>query len=291
MVSIAQAGGRITNGEIKAAANLPKSALSNSFSNSAKAFENFPTLLYDGPFSDQVLNKKSELVSGSKVCSKEECRRIAANCLGVNKDRVTFDSDSKSKLPCYTFRCARYTVSVTKQGGYIKSILYSGVIKESDISEKNAINIASAFLNDIGYKDMRESYYSIQNNVCTVNFAYCKDDVYCYADLIKVGISMSDGRIVSLDAQTYLTNHITRNNLQTKLTEKEAAGLVSPYLTVNSIKKCYIPKENGKEVPCYEFDCTSSQTGEDSLIYINCENGKEEDILLLLKTDGGTMVK
>ena len=291
MVSIAQAGGRITNGDIKATVSLPKSALSNSFSNSAKAFESFPTLLYDGPFSEQVLNKKSKLVSDSTVLTKEECRQVAANCLGVNKNRVTFDSYEKSKLPCCTFRCARYTVSVTKQGGYIKSILYSGAVRERDISEKNAVNIASAFLNKIGYKNMKESYYSVQNNVCTVNFAYCKDDVFCYADLIKVGVSMSDGRIVSLDAQTYLTNHIERNSLKAKLSEKEAAALVSPYLTVNGIKKCYIPKENGKEAPCYEFDCTSSQTGEDTLIYINCENGKEEDILLLLKTDGGTMVK
>jgi len=291
MVRIAQAGGKITNGEVKNTAALPKNALSNSFSDSAKAFESFPTLLYDGPFSDQVLNKKSALVSSSKVLSKEDCRGIVADCLGVTKQRVIFDSYDKSSLPCYTFKSSRYTVSVTRQGGYIKSILYSGVVNARNISAENAVNIASSFLNDIGYKDMAQSYYSIQNNVCTVNFAYCKGGVYCYGDLIKCGVSMNDGRIVSLDAATYLTNHIKRAAFSPKLSEKQSASLVSPYLTVNSSKKCVIPKESGIEVQCWEFDCTSSQTGEDALVYINCDTGREEDIMLLLQTDGGTLVK
>ena len=291
MVKVAQAGGKITNGEVKSTVTLPKNALSNSFSQSAKTFESFPTLLYDGPFSDLVLNKKSKLLSGAKVYSKQECKRIAADCLDVSDDRVSFDSDDKSKLPCYTFKCARHTVSVTKQGGYIKNILYSGIIKSSDISEENAINIAGAFLNNIGYKNMAESYYSTQNNICLINFAYCEKDVYCYGDLIKVGVSLSDGRIVSLDAETYLKNHIKRDKLSAKLSEKEAAAYVSPFLTINSAKKCYIPKESGKEVLCYEFNCTSSQTGEDTLVYINCNTAREEDILLLLQTDGGTLVK
>ena len=291
MLSISQSGARITQGEIRSTAAIPKNALSNSFSTSAKTFESFPTLLYDGPFSDQVLNKKSKLVSKARVYSKNDCKKIAADCLGVNIQRVNFDSVDKSKLPCYTFKSGRYTVSVTKQGGYIKSVLYSGIVKDNNISEGNAVNIAKEFLSDIGYKDMEESYYAVQNNICTVNFAYCKNSDYCYGDLIKVGVSMDDGKIISLDAQTYLTNHINRKAIAPKLSEKEAAALVSPYLTVNSIKKCYIPKENGKEAACYEFSCTSTQTGEDALIYINCNSGREEDILLLLKTDNGTMVK
>ncbi|MBR1762025.1 MAG: germination protein YpeB [Eubacterium sp.] len=291
MVRIAQAGGRITDGDIKNTVSLPKTALSNSFSQSAKTFESFPTLLYDGPFSDQVLNKKSKFVKDDKVFSRDECKEIVADCLETDPALISFQCDDKSKLPCYTFNSSRYNISVTKQGGYIKSILYSGLVKSSDISEENAINIASSFLDSIGYKNMEESYYSTGNNICTINFVYCKNDVWYYPDLIKCGVSMSDGRIVSLDAQTYLTNHIKRNGFKAKISKNEAASRVSPYLTVNSSKKCVIPKESGKEARCWEFSCTSSQTGEDALVYINASTGKEEDIMLLLHTDGGTLVK
>ncbi|MBE6741240.1 MAG: hypothetical protein E7570_02960 [Ruminococcaceae bacterium] len=291
MVRIAQAGGKIINGDIKSTVQLPKSALSNSFSSSAKSFESFPTLLYDGPFSDQVLNKKSSLLASSKELTEDECKSIAADCLGISDKRVSFDSVDKSKLPCNTFRSSRYTVSVTRQGGYIKSILYSGSINSSNISEENAVNIASEFLKNIGYKNMQENYYSTQNNICTINFVYTKNAITYYPDLIKCGVSLSDGKIVSLDASTYLTNHIERKKFSPKISENQASSLLSPYLTVNSSKICVIPKENGKEIRCREFNCTSSQTGEDALIYINCNTGKEEDILLLLYTDNGTMVK
>ena len=66
---------------------------------------------------------------------------------------------------------------------------------------------------------------------------------------------------------------------------------MSKYLTVNSIKKCVIPKSNGAEVQCYEFACTSKETGEDALIYINAQNANEEEIKLMLYTDNGTLVK
>ncbi|MBR4242000.1 MAG: germination protein YpeB [Eubacterium sp.] len=291
MVRISQAGASILQGEVKSGENLPVSALSNSFSNSAKTFEDFPTLLYDGPFSEQVLNKKSKFISDSKVISREQAKQIAADALGANPSSVSFEGDDKSNIPCYTFNCARYNISVTKQGGYIKSIIYSGLIKSSGISEDNAVNIAGEFLKSIGYKNMAESYFSTENNICTISFIYSKNGVYYYPDMIKCSVSMNDGKIVALDAQTYLTNHIQREKFSAILSEKEAAAKVSPYLDINSVKKCVIPKENGKEKECFEFSCTSTQTGEDALIYINSQTGREEDIMILLHTDGGTLVK
>ena len=291
MVRVVETGARIVDGEVSGSNNIKVTGLSNSFSNSAETFKDFPTLLYDGPFSDQILNKKSELIQNAQVMSKSECKKIAADALGVSERRMNFETDEQSKMPCYTFNSGRYTVSVTKQGGYIKSILYSGIINESAISEQNAINIATDFLNKIGYENMKESYYTISDNVCTINFAYTEDNICYYSDLIKCSVSMSDGKITSLDAQTYLTNHTDREKTKTKKTASDYKSLISPYLTVNSTRKCVIPKENGSEVECFEYTCTSTDTGEDTLVYINTKTGEEEDIMLLLKTDNGTLVK
>lgn len=291
MVRIVENGARITEGEVSNDSEIKVTSLSNSFSESAKTFESFPTLLYDGPFSDQVLNKSSQLVKNSDVKTKDECKKIVADCLDVSINKVNFEADEQSILPCYTFTSGRYTVSVTKQGGYIKSILYSGVINDKGITEENAINIAENFLEKIGFVNMAECYYNTSNNICTVNFAYCKDNVYCYSDLIKCGVSLSDGSIVSLDTKTYLTNHIDRAEFSPELKASDCRKLLSEYLTVNGIKQCVIPKENGSEVQCYEFSCTSKDTGEDTLVYINCDTGEEEDIMLLLYTDNGTLVK
>jgi hypothetical protein len=45
---------------------------------------------------------------------------------------------------------------------------------------------------------MKESYYINQGGVLTINFAYMDGDFVCYPDLIKVGVAMDDGEIVSL---------------------------------------------------------------------------------------------
>lgn len=291
MLNIAENGMKITDGAVKNTAKISATPLSNSFSESAKTFEKFPTLLYDGPFSDQVLNKESEMLKSADARSREDCKKIAARALETNENRVSYESDSKGRLPAYTFKRGRYTISVTKQGGYIKSILYSAKVNENNISEKNACELADKFLKRIGYYDMKQSYYSVNENVCTVNFAYAKGDYYCYADLIKVSVSMENGEIIALDAATYLTNHTERKAFSPKVSSEKAQKKLSPYLTVKGVKKCVIPKENGTEEQCWEFFCTSRDTGEDALIYINAQTGIEEDILLLLYSDSGTLVK
>lgn len=63
----------------------------------------------------------------------------------------------------------------------------------------------------LGYQDMRSTYYAADSNICTVNFAYCRDGILYYTDLIKVGVSLRDGSVVSLEARGYITNHHRRN--------------------------------------------------------------------------------
>lgn len=291
MVATMNAGAKITENQVKSGGEINVFALSNSFSREAKTFDDFPTLLYDGPFSDQVLNRNSKLVSESEVYTKEECREIAAKAIDANINAVSYETDDKSKIPCFTFKCGRYTIMVTKQGGYIKEIVYSGLINSSNISQDNACNLASSALKELGYGDMEVCYYETNNNICTVNCAYRKDGVRYYGDLIKVGISMADGEVVSLDAATYLTNHYGREKQEVTLSESDAKAKVSKYLTVESARLCTIPKESGNEVQCYEFTCKSKDTGENALVYINTQSGFEEDIMIMLQSDNGTMVK
>lgn len=291
MVATVNAGAKITDNQVGKAGEINVSALSNSFSTGAKTFDDFPTLIYDGPFSDQVLGRNSKLVSQSEVYTKEECREIAAKALGANINAVSYETDDKSKIPCFTFKCGRYTVLVTKQGGYIKEIVYSGLINSSNISQENACNLASSALKELGYGDMEVCYYSTQNNICTINCAYEKDGVRYYGDLIKVGISMADGEVINLDAATYLTNHYAREKQEIPLGEDEAKSKVSKYLTIESSRICTIPKESGNEAQCYEFTCKSKDTGENALIYINTQTGFEEDIMIMLNSDNGTLVK
>ncbi len=61
-------------------------------------------------------------------------------------------------------------------------------------------------------------------------------------------------------------------------------------LEVEKTSITLIPTDGGGEVRCYEFLCRSESGGE-ILVYINTSTLEEEQIYILLKTDGGTLVK
>lgn len=290
IVSRCNAGGSITDNEVALeSSDLKVSSFSADFSSAEETFEGYPTLLYDGPFADAVLNKESAMIKSAEKKDQDECRKIAAAALGVDEGGVVYKTEESGTLPAYVFSYKLYTIAVTKNGGYIAYILNEGTPSEQAITEDNAINVAKDYLNKIGYSDMKESYYTVYNNVCTINFAYCKDNITYYSDLIKVGVSLSDGNIFSLEADGYLVNH----------TEREVPGFsaeqngveLNSNVEILSASRCLIPKSSGVEVFCNEYHCKNKSTGQEVLIYTDSETGEEEDILLLMYSDNGTLTK
>lgn len=290
IVSRCNAGGNITDNEVALESNdLKVSSFSADFSSAEETFEGYPTLLYDGPFADAVLNKESAMIKSAEKKDQDECRKIAAAALGVDEGGVVYKTEESGTLPAYVFSYKLYTIAVTKNGGYIAYILNEGTPSEQAITEDNAINVAKDYLNKIGYSDMKESYYTVYNNVCTINFAYCKDNITYYSDLIKVGVSLSDGNIFSLEADGYLVNH-TEREVPGFAAEQNGVELNSN-VEILSASRCLIPKSSGVEVFCNEYHCKNKSTGQEVLIYTDSETGEEEDILLLMYSDNGTLTK
>lgn len=292
MVAKCYAGGKITEGEIKS--KHDGSTISNmslNFDEAEKTFTDYPVLLYDGPFADAVLNRKPEMTKSGKKMSKEECHAIAAKALNVKPAELKFQSEEEGLIPCYDFAYNNSIIAVTKSGGYVAYIICSDQVKTKTITEENAKNIAKSYLKSLGYDGMESTYFTTANNVCVINFAYSENNVIRYTDLIKIGISLSDGKVYSLEAKGYLTNHRNREAYTAKISESEAVQRLSSNVEVISSKTCLIPKENGKEAFCYEFHCKSKGSKQEVLIYINAETGEEENILLLLYSDNGTLTK
>ena len=137
---------------------------------------------------------------------------------------------------------------------------------------------------------MTETYYSTYDGICTVNYAYEKDGVIYYADLIKVSVSLETGKAVAVDSSGYLMNHTERTCPDKALSPDECRTSVSPSLKVISVRQAVIPLETGKEAFCYEFHCKDEE-GQEALIYVDMLTGQEKDIMLLLYSDDGVLTK
>lgn len=261
-----------------------------SVSDTEEAMVDFPTLIYDGPFSDNILSKNSEFLDSLDEVSREKARLTAAQLLGADEKSVADDGESSGKIPAYNFICGDFRVSVTKNGGYLLSILSGRVGSEEKVSFADALSTATAFLSKCGYNNMKSTYYATENGVCIINFAYQDGNWLCYPDLIKVGVDLTDGKLVSFDASDYIMNHKKRSAPENAVDVQTALSAVAQCLTVKSAALAVIPTDSGDERAAYEITCEDDD-GKTVLVYVDARTGEEADLLILMFTDGGVLTK
>ncbi len=259
--------------------------------NVEKSFEEYPSLIYDGPFSEHIENQQSVMLQNAEEISREEAQKRAEEFLKTTG--LTFETESENTaIAAYTFtkmndNDEQTSISVTKKGGNILYFLKNVRVDNENIGLDEATELAKKFLNEHGFNDMVSSYYEKANGIATLNFASAQGDVVCYSDLIKVRVALDTGDIIGMESKGYLMNHKTRELSEPSLTVEEAQSHVSTHLSVTATKLALIPKDSLREVLCYEFKGTFN--GKNFIVYINADNGREEEILMLLETEGGVL--
>ena len=268
-----------------------KTEFDNSFLTISESFADYPSLIYDGPFADSVQNKEPRQTSNAQECTPQQAKRAMAEFAGLNEAKIKYKEKRQGTLPVYVFVGEGFYGTVTVKGCYICEMYFTDSSQNGNknIEYEDAVELAQQFFEERDIHNMEESYYALQNGIFTINFAYKENQTTCYGDLIKVGVSQTDSRIISYNAQNYIMNHYERNIASMPLTKQQALKSVSRELSVVSSKRALIPLANGKEVHCYEFTCTGKDD-ENVLVYINGETGLEEQIFILLQSDGGYLV-
>lgn len=266
------------------------SGSSDNFKDTSDEFADYPTLIYDGPFSDHIAQRQPVFLEGEEELPQGNAQKCAADFLGVPQDELSHDGDTAGNLATYNFSRGTQRITVSRLGGHVVSLIDAREAGEQTLDEEQAKAAAAAFLESRGMTNMKESYYVVSDGVCTINYAYEQDGVICYPDLVKVSVALDNGGVVEYNASGFLMNHTDRDLSQVSLTADEARGSVSPYLTPDEGRLALIPTAGLNEVLTYEFHC-EGQNGEQVLVYINAETGYEEQILILLQTDNGVLTR
>ena len=155
------------------------------------------------------------------------------------------------------------------------------------ITEEDANQKGKDFLNSKGFYNMKETYYLKQEGIVTVNYAYVQNNVVIYPDLIKVKIALDNGDIMGIETTGYLNNHEERNISRIKIDKEKVKEKLNTELDIQSEGLAIIPTKWKTEILCYEFK--GKIDNREFLVYINAENGKEEDILVITNTPNGTL--
>lgn len=83
-------------------------------------------------------------------------------------------------------------------------------------------------------------------------------------------------------------NHRIRDLPAPAVTADQARSAVGDALKVLAHQLAVIPTGGEHEVLCHEFKC-ETETGSHMLVYLNAATGQEENILLLLEDESGTL--
>ena len=265
-------------------------SISDSFTTLESEFPEIPSLIYDGPFSQHILEMKPNYLDGLPSVDENRALESAEKFSGINNLKIF--SERNGTVPVYIFTAETTNgtvyIEVTKQGGYIDNMTTSAVPREQNLTAKNGVRLAENFLIKQGYYAMATSYFMVKEGTLTANFAYMQDGVICYPDLIKVGVSLETGAITGFDNLGYIMSHHERDIPKATVSESDAAAKVSPRLKILSHALTIIPTNGKNEVFCHEFKC-ENEDGEHFITYINAENGREEKLLILLEDESGTL--
>ena len=266
--------------------------INSGFHEMEEGFTDYPTLIYDGPFSDHIQQQKPKFLSGKAAVSQNQALLAARKATGARE--LVYAGKTSGSLPCYLFtdEAQTLTVSVTQAGGVVEYFLNSRQIGEPLLSVEEGLEKAQAALADRGLGAFAYRYYSLSGGILTVNFAAVQESggmqAVLYPDLVKVGVALDTGEVVSYDAKGYIQNHTERELPAAAVTEEEARAALSPRLMPESHAMALVPSDGLSEVYCHEFLCRG-QDGERVLVYVDVQTGMEEQILILLESDAGVL--
>jgi spore germination protein len=114
-----------------------------------------------------------------------------------------------------------------------------------------------------------------------------QDEVIVYPDLIKIKIALDTGEVIGLESKGYLSSHTVRDIPAPKVSLEEARGAISHRVEILSSGLAIIPTDYKTEIFTYEFK--GKLNNRDFLVYINAEDGREENILMIINTPNGIL--
>ena len=263
----------------------------DSFGNIETTFHDYAGLIYDGAFSEHMTSPERKGLTGDNI-DENKAKEIAKYFTGANDESISSNGLMENgNIPQFNFIInqdnIKKSISISQKGGHIVYMNSYREIGEEKISNDEATQIGKNFLNEKGYSNMKETYYLKQDRMIVINYAYNQDNVKIYPDLIKVKIALDNGEILGIETIGYLNCHTERNIPKNLIDAKSAKSKLNPKIEVTSQNLAIIPTEYNTEILCWEF---TGKVGENEFyVYINAENGKEEDILMIINTPNGTL--
>ena len=250
-----------------------------------------PTLIYDGPFADSVVNKEIKGLPNNEITKEQAYDIVMTQLTMLDVTSIRYVGESDGNFYTYNFSVEADNrtlfVQVSKMGGKIVDITgYSnGNTIKYDLNI--CIDMAETLARSLGYDNVYQVWYAENNNIVYINLAPIINHVIYYPDLVKVKVDKCAG-VIALEGKNYWYNHIERDLNNINVTFDKAQNNLSKALTVNERNYALIPNKYSGETLTYEFVCTWKDYT--YYVYIDVSTGEEVNIMRVIKTTSGDLI-
>ncbi len=268
--------------------------LSDTFESIQTESISYPTLIYDGPFSDTVVNKVINEPEG-KALTKNEAAAVFKEFIGSDKSFSVYNvSRCEGIIDTWCVTLERngkyYYGSVAEKTGSVVSYITDGYGEKNVFSKEELVKKASDFLIRSEYNDMQPQYCQITGGSAVINYVRSEEGVLIYPDMVKVRVNTETGEITGFEGMSYYANHTKERNLAVSPAHsaEECLSLLpegcEPYADYISL----IPTDGENEILAYEFRCRIN--GEEFVLYYDVEKLKQVKIFKIISSENGDYV-
>ncbi|MBM7588684.1 germination protein YpeB [Brevibacillus fulvus] len=253
-----------------------------------KTVQEFPEVDW-GPGIQNKDRKEQIRIKGldGKPVGPEQAKQKALEFVGMDERLANVqvvDNGKDGQNNAYSVRITSnqlrspINLDITKKGGHVVWLLNERDIGQQKLNMSQAEQRATQFLQSHGYGAMVATERDSYGGLAVFTFVPEVKGVRIYPDAVTVKVALDTGDVNGFHSTQYLFNHKQREIPQPKLNSKQARAKLNPHIKVTSQNLALIEgKNDGKEVLCYEF--ASQFDGNTYMIYINAENGDEEEIV------------
>lgn len=247
----------------------------------------YPTMIFDGPFSAALENKKIKGLSTDEV-SQNDAYNYLKDVVYKDQDvTIEYLQETNGEFATYDFKVTRekidYYAQVTKRQGLLLTLSGYAITQEPNISSEKAQELAESFANQIGFGELTTTWLEVKENIAYINLAPTQDGVVLYPDLVKVKVDMYAQSIIGFESKNYAFNHIERDFEVSISVDEAEKELGFDYIILNT-RKAIIPLEDDTEVVTYEFAC--DRINGLYYYYVDANTGKLVQILKVVDSNG-----
>lgn len=276
----------------------PDNLAQNDFQALDQRMQQYPALIYDGPFSEHLERTEPRNLRDAAEIGAGEANNKALSFIdrqqGVDYQAAVTESTG-GRIPAYRVEVSpagggdsdRILMDISKKGGKLIWLINGRSVGSRSLDINAARQKALDYLKNNGFGDMKSTYFLHHENSATFNLAALQNGVVLYPDLIKVTVALDNGEITGVETSGYLMSHQRRDLPAAGISREQALAGLNPRLQAQGGNLVLIPLGAEEEKLAYEFQ---GRLGEDNyLVYVNALDGREENVLKLLETPNGTL--